>query len=65
MLQQQEIVAELKLTMAHAKAEHLVSLKDMKKVVRDISLDKIKVEKERVEREIEMKKVPLKYKFIY
>ncbi len=55
--QQQEIVAELKLTMAHAQAEHLVSLRDIKKVVRDSSLEKIAVEKERVERTIEMKKV--------
>ncbi len=59
-LQQQEVVAELKLTMAHAKAERLVCLKDMKKLVRDSSLDKIEVEKERVEIEIEMKKVRLK-----
>ncbi len=64
-LQQQEIVAELKKTMADAKAKHLVSLKDMKKVVRESSLDKIEVEKGRVEREIEMKKVPLKYISIY
>ncbi len=59
-LQQQKIVAELKLTLAHAKAEHLVCLKDMKQLVRDSSLDKIEVEKERVEIEIEMKKVRLK-----
>ncbi len=57
MQEQQEIVAELKLTMAHAQAEHLVSLRDIKKVVRDSSLEKIAVEKERVERTIEIKKV--------
>jgi hypothetical protein len=56
--EQQEIVAELKLTMAHAQAEeHLVSLRDIKNVVRDCSLEKIAVEKERVESQIEMKKV--------
>ncbi len=57
MQEQQVIVAELKLTMAHAQAEHLVSLRDIKKVVRDSSLEKIAVEKERVESHIEMKKV--------
>ncbi len=54
-LHQQDIVAELKLTMAHTKAEHM-GLKDFKKLVRDSSLDKIEVEKERVDSEIEMKK---------
>ena len=57
MQEQQVIVAELKLTMAHAQAEHLVSLRDIKKVVRDSSLEKFAVEKERVERTIEIKKV--------
>ena len=57
MQEQQGIVAELKLTMAHAQAEHSVSLNDMKKVVRDSSLEKIAVDKERVERQIEIKKV--------
>ena len=56
MLHQQDIVAELKLTVAHTKAEHMVSLKDIKKLERDSSLDKIEVEKERVDAEIEMKK---------
>ena len=56
MLHQQVIVAELKLTMAHTKAEHMVCLKDFKKLVRDSSLDKIEVDKERVDSEIEMKK---------
>ncbi len=57
MQEQQDIVAELKLTMAHAQAEHSVSLRDIKKVVRDSSLERIAVEKERVERQIEIKKV--------
>ncbi len=55
-LHQQDIVAELKLTMAHTKAEHMVCLKDIKILVRDSSLDKIEVEKVRVDSEIEMKK---------
>ncbi len=57
MQEQQGIVAELKLTMAHAEAEHSVSLNDMKKAVRDSSLEKIAVDKERVERLMEIKKV--------
>jgi hypothetical protein len=55
-LHQHDIVAELKITMAHTRAEHMVCLKDFKKLVRDSSLEKMEVEKVRVECEIEMKK---------
>ncbi len=61
--EQRGIVAGLKLTMAHAQAGHLVSLKYIKKVVRDSSLEKIAVEKERVERLIETKKVGFNWIF--
>ena len=52
-----ETLSRMQQTMEHASAEHCVSLNDMKKVVRDSSLEKLAVQKERTEREIEIKKV--------
>ena len=59
MLEQRAALAEMKDTMEHASAEHSVSLKDMKQIVRDSSLEKLAVERERIERQIEIKKVRL------
>jgi hypothetical protein len=55
--EQRETLSQMKQTMEHAAAEHSVSLNDMKKVVRDSSLEKHAVQKERTERQIEIKKV--------
>ena len=52
-----ETLSRMQETMEHASAEHCVSLYDMKKVVRDSSLEKLAVEKERTDRHIEIKKV--------
>ena len=57
LLEQRETLSEMKQTMDHAAAEHVVSLHDMKKVVRDSSLEKLAVQKERTERQMEIKKV--------
>ena len=53
----QGTLSRMKQTMEHASAEHCVSLNDMKKVVRDSSLEKLAVQKERADRHIEIKKV--------
>ncbi len=52
-----ESLSRMQESMQHASAEHCVSLNDMKKVVHDSSLEKLAVQKERTEREIEIKKV--------
>ena len=52
-----ETLSRMQETMEHASAEHCVSLNDMKKVVRDSSLEKLAVQKERTDRHIEIKKV--------
>jgi hypothetical protein len=57
LLEQRETLSQMKQTMEHAAAEHAVSLHDMKKVVRDSSLEKLAVQKERTERQMEVKKV--------
>jgi hypothetical protein len=49
-------LSHMKRTMVHASAEHSLSLNDMKKVVRESSLEKFAVEKERTDRQIEIKK---------
>ena len=43
LLEQRETLSQMKQTMEHAAAEHAVSLHDMKKVVRDSSLEKLAV----------------------
>jgi hypothetical protein len=54
--EQRETLSQMKQSMEHAAAEHSVSLNDMKKIVRNSSLERLVVQKERTERQIEIKK---------
>ena len=56
LLEQRETLSQMKQTMENAAAEHAVSLHDMKKVVRDSSLEKLAVEKEEQTDKLKLKR---------
>jgi hypothetical protein len=55
--EQEQVVADMKLHMVQASAEQLVSQHEMKKVMREYSVEKQSVENEMIAKDIEIKKV--------